>query len=93
MKKSYSYRFSITLLFSVFFLSNLSAQTNESIARTYIQSNLAEWKMQPDDVTELELKNYKKPRKTNAVGIAAIKNNITDRTMFNVISFMESSAI
>lgn len=39
---------------------------------------------------EYQQKNFKKPRKTHAAGCAAEQYGITERTMFNVIAFMES---
>jgi hypothetical protein len=41
--------------------------------------------------TELLLKEYGKPKKTWAAGMVADEYNISERTMFNVIAFMEGS--
>lgn len=63
------------------------------MGKNLIPIHILDWKVYYEAYLkemEYQKKHFKKPRKTHAAGVVAEQYKITERTMFNIISFMES---
>ena len=71
---------------------NLGDEFIKLMDKNLIPIHILDWKVYYEAYlkqTELLLKQYGKPRKTWAAGMVADDYQISERTMFNVIAFME----
>lgn len=73
-------------------ITSLGDDLIKLMGKSIIPVHILDWKVYYEAYlkqTELLLKEYGKPRKTWAAGMVADEYNISERTMFNVIAFME----
>jgi hypothetical protein len=64
------------------------------MAKKFIPVHILDWKVYYEAYVvqmELQRKNFTKPKKEEAIGIVALQYDITIRTMYSVIAFMEAS--
>ena len=63
------------------------------MGKSLIPVHILDWKVYYEAYlkqADLLIKEYGKPKKTRAAGITAAMYNISDRSMFSIIAFMES---
>ncbi|WP_159799245.1 hypothetical protein [Flavobacterium sp. MK4S-17] len=63
------------------------------INKGLIPIHILDWKVYYEayvEEMEYQKKYFNKPKKTSAAGITAEKYKVTERTIFNVIAFMEN---
>ena len=73
-------------------LLNLGENFVKLVGKNLIPVHLLDWKVYYEAYlkeTEYHKKHFKKVRKTHMIQLIAENYNITERTMFNVVSFME----
>lgn len=62
------------------------------LGKGLVPVHILDWKVYYDaflEEMEYQRKHFKKPRRTHAASSVAARYNITERTVFSVISFME----
>lgn len=73
-------------------LINLQESFMQLVAKNIIPVHVLDWKVYYEAYlkeTEYHKKYFKKVRKTHMIQQVAENYNITERTMFNVVAFME----
>lgn len=73
-------------------ISNLGDDLIKLMGKGIIPVHILDWKVYYEAYVKQKeslLKEYGKPRKTWAAGMVADEYDISERTMFSVISFME----
>ena len=75
-------------------ITSLGENFMKLMGKNLIPIHILDWKVYYEAYLkemEYQQKNFKKPRKTHAAGCVAEQYKITERTMFNIIAFMEGS--
>lgn len=75
-------------------ITSLGDNFMKLMGKSLIPVHILDWKVYYEAYLkemEYQKKYFSKPRKTNAAGTVAEHYSITERTMFNIIAFMEGS--
>ena len=73
-------------------INNLGDNFVKLMGKSLIPVHVLDWKVYYEAYlkqSDLICREFGKPKKTRAAGITAAMYNISDRTMYNVIAFME----
>ena len=73
-------------------ITNLGDNFIKLMGKSLIPVHILDWKVYYEDYlkqADLLFKEYGKTKKTRAAGITAATFNISDRSMFSIIAFME----
>ncbi len=73
-------------------ITGLGAEFMKLTGKGLIPLHILDWKVYYEsylEEMEYQRRHFKKPRKTAAAGTVAERYRITERTVFNIIAFME----